>query len=570
MENPTHSNSLILPGSDRSWALARALGVFAILGLYTLLLNHSVLAGHWRWDDPSILLHLHRFPILGDFIRPEVWQQFSPANLTPWLPFSFDIDLHLFGLNPGSFYGHQLLALSAAAFALYRCLGLWVAPPYAFFGAILFLSSTPSLLVAQQLMTRHYVEGGVFALLALYGFVSHLRAPNRVLWYGSIACFVLAVTAKEVYVPLVVLLLFLPEANLTKRIAAAIPFAAVVVVYALWRAFMLSSLTGGYVAGGEVLGSDFLGGLASSYANFPALLFGPQWPIAVGLLVALFGSYGALKPARLLPGLCVALLSLLPLAPLTGFPGIGIADRYLFVVVIVLSSCVAISVDFLTRLALEKQQRVLATCVVVGAAVVASLLALQGRTVSDAVALNGSEFDRQAEFIWEHDEQSAFFPSASLLPSYWFVVDLSIFKQSILPGSSVPLAIPDEIYLSESINAVYAYSPACDCMQADSESVAQKLAEHRRRLRGDAPLSLEFTYESGYFSWEFGPYPDGDYRVVSDVLGVIPAPRTGRLRVNLGEDTPFYLRYTSPEGWMTYSSLQRVRADAPTTQWQRE
>lgn len=88
----------------------------AFLLALAVLLNMGVLSAGWRWDDPSILLHAHQFSIIQDVLDPAVWQQFSPANLTPLLILSLEIDLILAGLSPWFFYLHQLMLLAAAAF----------------------------------------------------------------------------------------------------------------------------------------------------------------------------------------------------------------------------------------------------------------------------------------------------------------------------------------------------------------------------------------------------------------------------------------------------------------------
>ena len=159
--------------------LKAGLGLLLMLAL-VLLVNAGVIGANWRWDDSQILLHSHQYSFWQDFTRPEVWQQFSPANLTPWLIFSFEVDMILFGLNPTLFYLHQLLAIAAAAFMLYSCLRLWCLPVFAAAGAALFVLGLPTMLVAEQLMTRHYIEGLVFALVAVYAFVLYLRTAK--LW----------------------------------------------------------------------------------------------------------------------------------------------------------------------------------------------------------------------------------------------------------------------------------------------------------------------------------------------------------------------------------------------------
>ncbi|MDP2381037.1 MAG: hypothetical protein Q8M35_11250, partial [Pseudohongiella sp.] len=219
------------------------LAIAASLLLLAVLLNAGVFSAGWRWDDPSILLHAHQFSIVQDVLDPAVWQQFSPANLTPLLILSMEIDLILAGMSPWFFYLHQVSLLAAAAFLLFVLLRLWCEFRFAVAGSVLFLCGLPTMMVAEQLMTRHYAEGLVLALLALYGFVRYLRTGALSILVLAVLAYVLAVMAKEVYVPLPAMLLCLPEASWQKRVRASAPFFGVLLFYALWRSWMLPSVT---------------------------------------------------------------------------------------------------------------------------------------------------------------------------------------------------------------------------------------------------------------------------------------------------------------------------------------
>ncbi|MDP2282678.1 MAG: hypothetical protein Q8L06_00955, partial [Pseudohongiella sp.] len=133
------------------------LSIAASLLLLAVLLNAGVLSASWRWDDPSILLHAHQFSIMQDVLDPAVWQQFSPANLTPLLILSMEIDLILAGMSPWFFYLHQLSLLAAAAFLLFVLLRLWCEFRFAVAGGVLFLCGLPNLLVFVIVLCREFV-----------------------------------------------------------------------------------------------------------------------------------------------------------------------------------------------------------------------------------------------------------------------------------------------------------------------------------------------------------------------------------------------------------------------------
>ncbi|MBC52389.1 MAG: hypothetical protein CMQ34_00985 [Gammaproteobacteria bacterium] len=558
-----------------------ALAALLLLAL-VLLVNSGVFGANWRWDDTQILLHSHQYSFWQDFLRPEVWQQFSPANLTPWLIFSFEVDMILFGLTPAAFYVHQLLAIAAAALMLYLCLGLWCRPMFAAAGAVLFVVGLPTMLVAEQLMTRHYIEGLVFALIAVYAFVWYLRTGKLWLCLLALLMYALAVTAKEIYVPLPALLLLLPDADWRRRIIASLPFFAVTLIYALWRGYMLGSFSGGYVDSSEYLSPAFMGDVIASFVTFPALLTGALWPVFVVLVGGLWLAYGVAQRRVPWRALLIAALVLLPLVPLVRSPGIVLADRYLLLPWVLLSFSlvwcadrVAASLDWqrLNAATLGLKPWHGKTALGMSPWLVLPLIAVvtlsHAVPVRQTVATVGTEFDVQADFIWGNEDTRAFVPSGNVLPAYWFVMGLSNLKQRI-SGQGSPLPVVDDVYLAEQdVDLLYTYDAGCQCMRDISGDIPARLAAYRQRLRPDAELSLSYDYQQGYFSWQFGPWQEGSYHVVSDTLGVLPLPPAGQLRVTLADNAPFYLRYTSPEGWVTYSQLNHVVHNGVAVEWSR-
>lgn len=558
-------------------------GLVALLLLaFVLVVNAGVLGANWRWDDTQILLHSHQYAFWQNFLVPEVWQEYSPANLTPWLVFSFEVDLVLFGLTPTAFYVHQLLAIAAAALMLFLCLTLWCRPVFAAAGAVLFITGLPTMLIAEQLMTRHYIEGLVFALISVYAFVLYLRKGKLWLWVIALVMYGLAITAKEIYVPLPALLVVLPDADWRRRIQASLPFFVLTLLYALWRGYMLGSFSGGYVDSNEYLSVQILRDVVTSFGTFPALLAGAWWPVFTVVIVSLWLAYGVRE--RRLPwrALIIAALVLLPLVPLVSSPGIMIADRYLLLPWALLSFSVAWCVD---RVAVAVDWRRLNVAEsgsrrwqgrAVGAVapwVVLPLIVLI--TLSHAVPVRrtvmavGTEFDVQADFLWRNENTLAFVPSVNVLPAYWFVSGLTLLKTRI-SGQDSPLPIVDEIYLAaQDVTPLYTYDAGCQCMRDISEDIPARLIAYEERLRPVAPLTLEYRYWQGFFTWQFGPWQEGSYHVVSDALGVLPLPTAGQLRVTLADNTPFYLRYTSPEGWVTYSELNYVERDGAAVEWSR-
>jgi hypothetical protein len=364
--------------------------------------------------------------------------------------------------------------------------------------------------------------------------------------------------AKEVYVPLPLLLLCVPDATARQRLSASVPFWGVLLIYTLWRSYMLPSVGGGYADSSSYLDAGYLAQVLLSYARFPQLLTGVLWPLAVLLFVVLAIVY--LRRSRHLPwrALAVAALVLAPLAPLVSWPGIQQADRYLFVVWAGLSFAVAFMAD--------RSGHKMALAAVPVLAIISLLHALPVRI---DVAAKAAEFEVQGQFVWANDASSAFVPSPDVAATLWFVNGLSDFKAGLGLGSS-PVAVVDNFYLARSdARQLWEWQAACNCMTDISAQIPQRLATFVEGLRPDEALSVTYAYQNGYFSWQFGPWQQGSWHLVSDVIGVIPAPAAGQLRAVLADDAPFYIRYTAPGGWFTYSEQLRVVTDGPQMTWSR-
>jgi hypothetical protein len=130
-----------------------------ILMATTLVLHQSVGESFWRWDDPIILKCVIENTPLEYFFIPENYRCLTGSHVTPWLLFSFDLDFELLGLFSQGFYWHHLFSLGLVSVASFWLLKLYIRPLLAFMGIMLFIVGSPVWVVAQQLMTRHYVEG---------------------------------------------------------------------------------------------------------------------------------------------------------------------------------------------------------------------------------------------------------------------------------------------------------------------------------------------------------------------------------------------------------------------------
>jgi len=90
------------------------------------------------------------------------------------------------------------------------------------------------------------VEGSVFILTSLLFFVYSLRKNNFRLAFISAIAYLLAMLAKEVYIPFIFVILFLPEKKWSSRFIFALPHLAAFSSYLVWRSHMLGRTIGGY------------------------------------------------------------------------------------------------------------------------------------------------------------------------------------------------------------------------------------------------------------------------------------------------------------------------------------
>lgn len=328
----------VLQGLSTRHPQIEFLAIGLLLALFTFLAHGYNLGGSWRWDDGAHLGYAVTFSPLQYFFNPDITRLHSGANLTPWNAFFYDINLHLFGMNTAGHYSHMLLVLFLAALVFYAVLRQWLPLASALLGAAALLLGKPTLHIAAGLMHGHYATGLLFSLLAILGWTRHFKNGGRYWLVLSVLAYLLAVTCKEVYVPLVVLLPFLPIGTLWEKIRPLLPYLLIAAAYAGWRYLVLGSLIGGYGRGSFDAANTF-----RQFLDIPRLLLGTRLP---GMLWAsvfcLLLGWAAYRRRIAWPLFAItATATLLPLVPLTAFPGINQADRYLFVPWVALSALLA-------------------------------------------------------------------------------------------------------------------------------------------------------------------------------------------------------------------------------------
>jgi len=533
--------------------------------------NQHLFNANWRWDDSQILLHAYNTSIFDNFTNPEIWRKFSSNNLTPWLILSFKIDYLIFGLNPLGFYCHHLLSLVFLSYLMIHLSNeLTNHFKSGFLCFILFISGAPLYAVTEQLMTRHYIEGMIFCLLSIIFSIKFTNTKENKFIVYSLFFYVIATLCKEIYVPLIVILILIYWNNKTLNYKIFLSHFTVGLAYTAWRLYMLPSAIGGYSTGNPSNGIDFEK-YFSGYLKIPELIFGEFWQIPSFAILLLSIIYLFKKPSRII-FISVTLISLLlPLAPLMNHPGINYPDRYLFAFWVFASLFITVSIfNFLVFF----KKNIGKIIFMIFCLLTLPLSAKQSHKFRADTILIGQEFDAHAKFIIENKSMVNLFPSKTVLDSGWFIAGLFDLKSNILKSENNIKIIIDGFFINDIKDQFWIYSLECQCIEDKSFDLVNIKKRFESSLRPDEPLfiNLKISKAPDRVDWYFGPYSVGSYEILlPESYGVIKFRRQGSLNIQIDphKDMNIILKYTHPTGWSTYSPLLKAGTVTPNLNWKR-
>jgi hypothetical protein len=554
----------------REWAFEYLLPAIAF-GLLVMLFLGDTLSGNWRADDGAHLKYAVTYSPWQYFFDPVVTRGQSGAHVTPWNVFFYDIGLALWQFNPAGHYAHMLIVIGTTAMALYRVLRIWLPRVHSLFGATAFLAGKPTLYVAHYLMTGHYATGALFALLSILAWNHALTSGRRRHLALTAFFYLLATTCKEVYVPLPLLLIFIPVGSLPQRLRQIWPMACVAVFYIAWRHAVLGHFLGGYNPGGTGLSLSLV---QEQFSAIPRLLVGSGAAGAIQLLISLALLAGAAWARRLRYPLILACaaVTLLPLAPLTVFPGIHLPDRYLFVLWIVVAAGLA------TLLPRSSGLRHGIAAFAIGVVLLVAMT-VENRREHDAMAPDLARQDAYYRFALGMDKprQGLYIPEDD---GYWSMV-LSAIRHARDRHAGLDDAgdVTEPSVINDRPVSIGMLSPAdVDGKQyfgyVEGKIQAVDIRDrHRFVLQGlasgkDKPLSISFDYLNGALYWRFGPYP-GNYLLSADGIGTVRLAANGSYPWTLDRLLHMRICHESPEGWSTCSPwLTMLPKDRPEFRWE--
>jgi len=526
------------------------------LTLLVLLLYRKVLRLWWTYDDAYILHLAIDHTVRDAFFSAAVWPQ---KLFTPLMAAAFEGNLALFGLDPARWFVVHLAAVVLSVLAFYAALRQWFQPFSAAIGALLYAASVPLCSLTTELSGIHYFLGIGLGSLATICYVLALRGgrASRPPWAAGTAAllYLVAMLAKETIIPLPFLLLALPVRDVRTRSRQLVPHAVALVLYLFWRRSVIGTILGGY-------------GWAVDRDDWPLLIATLPWKVVLasaGANVAI----GVTLIAIMLLGIVRigkrgALLFLLALALAVG-PIVPVSKemqrRY------ALMPWLCWSVAFVAGAERWRRREIRA-----GLMTVVPLLMLVVNRQEW-----GHEFGRtqrmsdEARFFYDMPPRSylrrPLVPPAAMGELNWLKT-----AQARKPAGAAWFY--DDYFLCTADvagNRAWEYSPQRRAIVEITPQLPAIAKRHCTSIRNDAPLSADFEYRDSSLFWKFGPYTNGQYRVlIANGIQAFDVPAEDGFRLPDMPGITLRIRYDAPEGWTTYSpelALDFVRQ--PRLNWSR-
>ena len=520
----------------------------AALVVLIWLLYRKVTRLWWTYDDAYTLHVVTTHSFRDFFVSADVWPQklYTPLEKT-----AYKLQVGWFGLNTVRWFTLHLAIASAAAVSVYAAARSYFRPIAAFVGTALFAVSVPMCSQTTELGSTHYFQAIALAGLSIVLYVRDLRGSRYWLSIASASLYLLAMLEKETVVPLVVLLLVLPDRDFRTRARYAAGHAAALLAYLAARRAVIGTLFGGY-------------GWAVERSEWPSLILALPKKFALGmagegvvagailLAVIAIGVAASLRNRRAIVLFLVALfLAAAPVVPVSK----EMQRRYVVMPWLCLSMAFVAGVETLRR------QRAIAAVLLIAAPALAIVTNRQEWRYEFARTKRMSDegrvfFDLPSNGVL----RTPIIPPAAMDELSWLKTDYA--KRDAGAGWFY-----DDLYLCShdtSGKRFWQYAPAT----RDVREVTTPIRCPSTRV--NASLRATFRVRGGDLFWDFGPYTDGTYRVLfADGVKAYDVPRHDGFRLAGVQMLTLRLRYQSPAGWVTYSPDIVVDFKRPVTAWRR-
>lgn len=532
----------------------RDLVAVVVIGLLHVVFYRKVIRLWWTFDDVNNLRSVIQFPALAPFVDAHVWPQ---QLFTPFMLVAAEAEMGMFGFDTVGWYVAQVVIAFAAAIAVYVAMRCFIEPLPALAGAAMFVAGVPYTAIVVQLSTVHYAIAVGLAACAVIAYTFAVRRSITLLAAASALLYLAAMLAKEVGVPLPLLLIALPLRDLRTRARFAIPHGIALVAYFAWRHAVLGTFLGAY---SWVIEPD----------EWPRLIALLPWKIvraAMGpnvmvdcVLIALIALAIAMavRTRRAFALLLVAaIVTLGPVLPVSK----ELHRRY------ALGPWLAVSIAFAVA-AQQLGRRRFATILMTAVPLLTIVVNRQQWSREFALRLRMSD---EARFFFDMPANGLLRNPATAAPT---MRELTWLKTEVLHQPAGGTAFYDDFYLcANDVAGKRAWQ-----YEADKRAVVEitsRLPEIAKRhcasIRNAAPLSTRFWYSKSALHWDLGPYRQGRYSALlaNGLQAGEIQPRDG-LYLPGAPGVNVRIRYESPQGWTTYSpelALDFVRQ--PRMNWSR-
>lgn len=537
----------------------------------------KIIYGYWHYDDPTALEYAITHPILDMFFIPSEWRPYSASNFTPIGTMFFKLNYILFDLNQKAFYLSQLIIIFTTLTSLYMLCRKFMDNISSTIFILIFSTGVPFFNVAENLMTNHYLIGLLFSCMAINIYTSEIIKNKGIKLFLASLLYLFACLSKEIFVLLPILIFSIPYSDTKAKRFLIFGLLSTFLLYLSWRFYMLGTILGSSTSAYDrsfnfTLIENFL----HSILQFNSFLFGKLWPIAaIIFFYAIAYSIIKLKNFwKILIG--ASLAALIPIIPLTNNPGIYSSPRYIMIPWLLFS--LSIAFYFSASRSLNKKSQAseltlknkgwkkisqITPFIILLLFILISISShINFRSLQDN---SYHEFESQGLFVNTKNSNFSYIPSPVLLGNFWYLNSLCNIKKMHGLGEC-PLPIIPGMPLEHEPEKIFAYDARTQSM-TDVSFIKNQLIEDAKLIDMHAPLSAKLSRRDGQIFWEFGPYTEGQYFVVSPELGRLSMSASGSIATET-RSYIFYVQYLAPTGILTSSPRLQLPAEGEV-QWER-
>lgn len=256
--------------------------------------SHPIFELTFKDDDAHIMRVALSYPWYAFLLEPNAYQELSSAHYTPWVLWSYQLDLFLGnGINPQIFHIHQWLAITLLIFLLSLLAWRITKQVTAAIIVSLLLIINPSIFqLLTENYTRHYVEGAISIILSALAALAWIDSKKWFWWFLAIIAYAVSLLCKEIYLIVLILFFWLPALQTRQSYSLFIAWAGVIIAYLWLRSQMLNTF------GGGMMGIDIfllLSVVQAGINNVIEWLLQNHLPIIFATIIALIVSTHRLK-----------------------------------------------------------------------------------------------------------------------------------------------------------------------------------------------------------------------------------------------------------------------------------